>query len=390
MQNKKDSVGKGRLFAARVPLLAALCVFLSGLLLQGFTGLLGAENPYNSYTLQAARWLSGHLDLGQNYSHLEIALYEGKFFISFPPFPSALLLPFVLLFGNATPDALLSLFFASLGAASAARLALLYGKREWESLFWALFVTLGSNLLSIMCTGWVWFFAQTMAFALLMTALCTAKQGKTTPALLLAACAVGCRPFSILCVPVLLYLLHMAGQRFSAKTLLRALPAAAVLCFYAVLNFLRFDNPLEFGHNYLPEFLAEPQFGFQYVAENAKTLFRMPEIEKGQLVFPQFNGFAFFLASPLFLSYAALLVRQKKSRVDYGVLALLVLWLFLFCMHRTMGGWHFGHRYTIDLLPLAFWGCMRLGGKTAYGHIPLFLIGFMLHIYGFIHLLGSM
>ena len=43
------------------------------------------KNNYNSYTLQACRWLGGHLDLGQNYSHLEIAVFGGKYFISFPP-----------------------------------------------------------------------------------------------------------------------------------------------------------------------------------------------------------------------------------------------------------------------------------------------------------------
>lgn len=366
---------------------AALYVLLIGILLQGFTGLLGAENPYNSYSLQAARWMQGHLDLGQDYPHLEIARYAGRFFVSFPPFPSVVMLPFVCIFGTNTPDGLISLFCAALGAFCAARLALLYGKSEKEALFWALGATIGSNLLSIMCTGWVWFIAQTMAFALLMAALCAAKRGKTCPALLLLAAAVGCRPFSVLCFPVLLYLLHMAGRRFSKKTVLCALPAAAVLLFYAVLNFLRFDSPLEFGHNYLPEFLAEPQFGLSYIFENAKTLFRMPEFTDGKIVFPRFNGFAFFLASPLFLSYGALFVRSKKEWIDYGVLALLVLWLLLFCMHRTMGGWHFGHRYTIDLLPLAFWGCMRLESKGTGGHIPLFLMGFALHVFGFMQLM---
>ncbi len=368
--------------------LAVVCVLIIGILLQGVTGILGADNPYNSYALQAARWLGGHLDLGQNYGHLEIATFGGRHFISFPPFPSVVLLPFVWLFGTNTPDGFISLLFAAMGAFYAARLALLYGKCEKEAVFWALFATLGGNLLSIMCTGWVWFMAQTMAFSFLLAAFCKAKEGKTCAALLLLAAAAGCRPFSVLCAPVLLYLLHMAGCRFSKKTVLRALPAFVVVIFYGVLNFLRFGNPLEFGHNYLPEFLAEPQFGLSYIPENVKTLFRLPAFSGGRLVFPQFNGFAFFLASPLFLSYGALFIRRKKEWIDYGVFALLVLWLLLFCMHRTMGGWHFGHRYTIDLLPLALWGCMRLGGKTAWQNIPLFLLGFVLHVYGFINLMA--
>ncbi len=366
-------------------LLAAVYVCLAGLLLQGFSGLLAGPNPYNTYALQAARWLEGHLDLGQNYAHLEIAEYGGRFYASFPPFPSVVLLPFVFLFGTATPDGLISILFAAAGAALAVKLAFLYEKSEKEALFWALYITLGSNLLSVMCTGWVWFIAQTMAFTFLLGAFCAAKTGKTGASLLLLVCAVGCRPFSVLCLPILLYLLHEAGCRFSRRTFLHVLPALALALFYAALNFLRFGNPLEFGHNYLPEFLAEPQFGLSYVPANARTLVRLPGLEDGRLVFPEFNGFAFFLASPLFLSCGLRLFRRRRDRVDFITIGLLLLWLLLFCMHRTMGGWHFGHRYTLDLLPPALWLILRHEGEY-YGHIPLFLLGFLLNIYGFLQL----
>ena len=47
-----------------------------------------SSNSYNSYLLQTLSWLEGRLDLGQNYEWLELAIFEGKFFVSFPPFPS--------------------------------------------------------------------------------------------------------------------------------------------------------------------------------------------------------------------------------------------------------------------------------------------------------------
>ena len=50
-------------------------------------------NVCNTYALQADAWRRGHLDLGQNYSWLEIAEFNGKFYCSFPPFPSYVLLP---------------------------------------------------------------------------------------------------------------------------------------------------------------------------------------------------------------------------------------------------------------------------------------------------------
>ena len=45
---------------------------------------------WDSYTLQASRWLQGKVDLGRNYEYLEIAKYQGKYFVSFPPFYSTL------------------------------------------------------------------------------------------------------------------------------------------------------------------------------------------------------------------------------------------------------------------------------------------------------------
>ena len=47
-----------------------------------------SSNSYNSYLLQTLSWLEGRLDLGQNYEWLELAIYNGKYFVSFPPFPS--------------------------------------------------------------------------------------------------------------------------------------------------------------------------------------------------------------------------------------------------------------------------------------------------------------
>ena len=65
-------------------------------------------HSYDSYMLQARSWVKGRLDLGQNYPHLELAIYppppdvDGvipdycKYYVSFPPFPSFLMLPFAL------------------------------------------------------------------------------------------------------------------------------------------------------------------------------------------------------------------------------------------------------------------------------------------------------
>lgn len=73
------------------------------------------SNPYNSYALQTDSWLKGRLDLGQDYPWLELAIYQGKYFVSFPPFPSYVLIPFVMIFGTNTPDHLIALLVTIAG-----------------------------------------------------------------------------------------------------------------------------------------------------------------------------------------------------------------------------------------------------------------------------------
>ena len=37
------------------------------------------HSSYCSYALQARRWLEGHLDLGEDYPWLELAIYRGRY-----------------------------------------------------------------------------------------------------------------------------------------------------------------------------------------------------------------------------------------------------------------------------------------------------------------------
>ena len=70
--------GLGRVFyqAAGTIILSLLAVYA---VIWAFTAdTLFGSAVYNSYVLQAQRWLTGHLDLGQDYSYLEIAEFGGR------------------------------------------------------------------------------------------------------------------------------------------------------------------------------------------------------------------------------------------------------------------------------------------------------------------------
>ena len=149
-----------------------LTVLLAMLSISAFTGFWPwSDNPYSSYILQAQSWLSGRLDLGQDYPWLELAIRDGKYYVSFPPFPSYVLLPFVAVLGENAPDTLIAWTVTLIGVATAVRLFRLLGASVRSSVFWSLFLYLGSGYLFIGQTSWVWFIAQTMAFTLSLLSL---------------------------------------------------------------------------------------------------------------------------------------------------------------------------------------------------------------------------
>lgn len=362
------------------------------------------ENPYNSYTLQACSWLEGRLDLGRDYPWLELAIYGGKYYVSFPPFPSVLLLPFVMIFGNNTPDHFIVLASTVVGAVYAVKLYRNIMKTTLRADFYVFYLYLASGLLFVSVNGYVWFLAQSLCFTLSLMALYYATEGKGGLSLAFWACAVGCRPMVAIYVPLLLYLLQRKWREQNpestwlvlfCKKWTGGIAAAVIAIFYMVLNYARFGSVLEFGHNYLPEFTrtSTGQFHLSYLAENIKHLFRMPwgDGKGNALHFFTSNGMAFWLVTPLFLTVGAAwiygIVKKRKECLPVLIfLPVLVIFHVLFlCCHKTLGGWHFGNRYLLDLLPYLIAGFLLWKPRSRQfdrWNIPLFMLGFALNLIG--------
>jgi len=368
------------------------------------------SNPYNSYAHQAYAWTQGRADV-DDMPNLELANYNGKFYVSFPPLPSVVLLPFAFFMKTNTPDQLLNLLAAILGALLAYRAARLAKRKTAEAIMWAMLVTLGSNLLYLSLTGWVWFMAQTFSFTLSMAALCCAlspKVGVRRWSLFWLACAVGCRPFQIVFFPFLLILLYqMEGKPGIGKMLKTRwdflIAPAVVAILLAGYNVLRFGDPVEFGHNHLPEFrrATEGQFSLKYVWPNFQRSIHVlsrSDADHAIITFrgvhytiPQFNGWAFYLCMPVYLSctwhFLKNLVTQKRQSL-LGLVCLLSVAaaLFLTYSHSTMGGLQFGCRYLVDATPFAL-GYVLLTTRGRRMRVPdmVFLaLGLLVNVAGLI------
>lgn len=383
-------------------LLLCLCVTAVLFIAWTFTGKWPwREQPYNSYILQAQSWLKGRLDLGQNYSHLEIAVFNGKYYISFPPFPSYVMLPFVLIGWNSC-DGIIAFITSLTGAVYAYKILTHFSIDGKRAVFFSLFLTIASNWLLTAHIAWVWFIAQNMAFTLSLMAIYYALKGKAGLSLSFWACSVGCRPFQVLYLPVILYILYTKYKSenpndkildiFKKKYLCLIAPFLIALS-YMILNYARFGNIAEFGHNYLPEFVEAEhgQFNPTYIATNLPLLFKLPAVKDGIFKYPLFNGMCLFFISPIFIVYTVTLINtlvKKKKGIILLIIILAVIITELLCItsHKTMGGSQFGNRYTNDVLPLVL---VSLAVILPQQHekydaltYPLFFIGLALNLVG--------
>ncbi|MBR3108293.1 MAG: hypothetical protein IKH30_14120 [Clostridia bacterium] len=324
--------------------------------------------PYNTYTRQALAWRQGLLHLPEDVPHLELAIFEGNYYVSFPALPSVVLLPLTYLFGINTPDALLVKLYA-LGACALMYYALKRaGYQRWVSAGFSFLICFSSSLLPMTLNGAVWYHAQVLAFFLTMAAVCLLTMDRPTLALLCYALSVACRPFNALYGLPLFFtwfsLYRRAGVSWKStvKPLLPGVGLGLSVAFaIGWYNYVRFGNPLEFGHNYLPEFSFQGgiQFSISHVGSHLKTfLWGWPIYwETGALKVRQF-GYSMLLACPtltLMLIQAVIDLIKKQARLEKAVVLLTcVLHAFLLLFHRTFGGFQLGARYAVDLIPYTF------------------------------------
>ena len=360
-----------------------------------FGGTLLSYNCWDSYSLQAMSWLSGRLDMGKNYEWLELAVYNGKYYLSFPPLHSVVMLPFVLLFGEKTPSNLVSALYGIFTAMIAYKILKKAGMKRGGAVFFAIAYVWGSNMLWLSTSGGVWFLAQGLNMLLLTACVYFAQQKMRVAAYAMAALAVGCRPFSVcMFLPLMAYFYTADKDRPRADRIrgqIRSLiiPVFIALC-YMLYNYVRFGNVLEFGHNYLPEFTESEkgQFSLSYILPNLYNLLLRPVTLRADLTleYPLFDGFMFYIANPMFLIWFAAVVKdvlQKKlDAVRLCIVIAILAELLLLCAHKTLGGWQFGARYTVDMLPMAL--MYLLLKKDEPGGISAFIMaaGMMFNLYG--------
>ena len=371
------------------------------------------HNPYDSYTRQALAWHEGRTDLAvekSSVAYLELAFFEDKIYVSFPPVPSCVeffLTPF---FGQNTPNQLLLYLYCLI---SGVALTCLFLRKHSPAVAvcYGLLCSVGTNFLGIVLFGGVWHEAQGLSFMLcsLAAALISSKKKWCWGlSLFLAALAVGCRPFTVLFLPFLLWELYRHLQndgaekfqlfkRFSLYLIAPAIVALGLMAY----NTVRFGNPLEFGHNYLPEFVNSEngQFSLAYLPENLAQIFRLPEFTWKNISvlgmdipvpagvhFNMYTASAFYLVNPVilvFMVFAFTNCLKKQDKLQHiSWLCAFLIFILVTCMHKTLGGCQFGARYFLDMIPFLALYLSKQDLKAGAGAWGTCIFSVLFNIYG--------
>lgn len=362
-----------------------------------FTG-----NTYQTYAFQAESWTHGRLDLEENFSWLEIAEFNGKYYCSFPPFPSYVLFPFAIFCGHETPDAFILFVMDILALVYLFRIAIHLGIKSPMAAIGSLGIMVGTNMVFINFNPAVWFFAQSICFALATMAIYYALVNRPGLSLAFWACSVGCRPMQAVYVLVLLLIIwrnekaNYPDESFIEMVKRRwkcCIPAVIIAVSYMLLNYFRFGSITEFGHNYLPEFVIEhKQFSTEYISRNFDMLMHFPDFDDERKMYvDHFGNLSMLMVNTpviMFLLTGLFALIKKEWKISIGNLFILVssvAYLILTTMHATMGGWHFGNRYSNDILPFMYLGMMWVMSKyprLQKWQIPFYVWGTCLNMVG--------
>jgi hypothetical protein len=347
------------------------------------------HSVHDQHTVQALAWLNGKIAMDEPGD--ERAEYNGKIYISFPPAPTFIELPFALLLGRNTPNTLTLLLFTWLAMLFSFFILLKLTGNRTLSLFASFSFFWGSQILYLSLTGAVWdqgqlyglFFALTAILILLYT---EKKIGIAIGAFFLGL-AVGCRPFYLV---MALFYAYQAYKRFPKPgtfvyVICGLLPPGI---FYAIYNFVRFGSFFEFGHKYLSWYKDNPTDGLVnlkfFIQDFYYALINLPEWDsaRGILSFHGMGTSLLFVAPFILLGFVYFFKPgiSLREKLISGI-SIFGIW-FLLLLHDTNGWYQFGYRFSVDLIPLLifFFGCAFK--KDHLYLVPISVFSVIINIYG--------
>jgi hypothetical protein len=369
---------------------------------------LAQHTSFNHYALLADAWLHGRQDLPRGApgytGNNDFAQFEGKTYISFPPFPAVLMLPLVAVAGGPEDfrDGQFVIWLAGVGPAvlflvlEKLRRTKRSKRTERENAVLSLLFAFGTVYFFTAVEGTVWFAAHVVGVALIaLYALFALDAERPVLAGAMLGFVFATRVGPILAAPLFLLeavrvstkdgipsdgspvdRLRAVWERLDKPALLRryvafALPILAVFAVCSWMNYTRYHSlsPNDFGHEYLSvAWRGRMQkwgiVGYHYLSKNLGCMLSLlPWVAPHDAPASFFNaslpapfqinehGLALWFTSPMYLW---LLWPRRKGWL-HGVVLLSILGPMLMVLLYQNSGWRqFGYRFSNDYAILLF------------------------------------
>lgn len=418
--------------SSRRALVVLYLAFLAAYL-AGSGGRLRHHSPYNHFVYLADGWLHGRLDLRvpppneNDWARVEVlTLRDGRTlkgmwgktgavdrfhplsgrsltisdqeivsrsairYVSFPPFPAVVMLPFVAVFGLSLNDVVFTVLWS---AANPVLLFLLLGnlrkrglstRTPTDDLWLTIAFGVGSVYYYSSVLGQVWYTAHVIGVTMALGYVWSSLEARR-PALAGVFLALGFAtrtPMAFMFPLFVLEAVRVTGgwERLRAelrpsRELLRllvrfALPAGALVALLLVHNYLRFERWFEFGHKYLVIVWQDRiqrfgLFNYHFLSRNLATaLVLLPRI---LIAYPfvkiSVHGMSMFVTSP-WLGY--LFRPLERSRIAPALWLTVLATAIPSLLYQNSGYVQFGYRFSLDyvvcLMLLLAVGGRRLGG----------------------------
>ena len=328
-------------------------------------------------------------------------------YVSFPPFPAAIMLPGAAIAGRAASDVLPTLLIAALilplALVALRRLsrAGLSARSLGDDLWLVAALAFGSVLWFSAVQGRVWYTAHVVGVALaLIYAWASIEAAHPVAAGLALGAAALTRTAMAFMVPLVLCEAWrvcggIAAWRADRRAMLRALarplirlaiPLAGFAIAGMVFNQLRFGSPTEFGHSYLQvrQQAQIEQYGlasYHYLARNLAVAFTLlPDLlPRPPYVQISGHGLALWFTTPVLV----LLLWPRERGPLHRPLWLCVAAVALPSLLYQNSGWvQFGYRFSLDYLVLLIL-LLAVGGRPLTRTAKaLILAGIVINLFG--------
>jgi hypothetical protein len=328
-------------------------------------------------------------------------------YVSFPPFPAALMIPPALVGGRRGNDVFVTVVVAALilplAFACLRRLhqAGLSDRAVKDDLLLVAALAFGSVLFFSAVQGKVWYTAHVVGVALALAYAWCSIEGRHP---VLAGLALGCAALTRTPMAFMfpLFVLEAArvvggsvalradvvafGQALARRLVPFAAPVLALAVIAIVYNTVRFGEPAEFGHTYLDvrqqaQIERHGLFSYQYLARNLAVAFTLlPELPgKAPWVQVSGHGLAVWVTTPLL----ALLVWPTQRDAIHRALWLTVAFVAVPTFFYQNSGWlQFGYRFSLDYMPFLILLLAVGGRRFGWGARALVAIGIAVNLFG--------